>query len=181
MTRTGIALALASFSGLALAAPPFVLDEPVDVTVTNPVLPVEVSNADPIPVVSPPPPLWQGTPYIATNVVFGSGCEAFEAIPAGMVLYVQRVTASFNVAPGRSGNAAIGLVALGGVGQDFLYVPSYASGPVHQTFGVYDGYQGVVEVGQPTAVTPQACFFALPEDNLAGRITVTGFLLPAGD
>jgi hypothetical protein len=32
----------------AFAAPP--LTEPVDVTVTNPVLPVEVSNADPIPV-----------------------------------------------------------------------------------------------------------------------------------
>lgn len=179
MTRSIIALALASISGLVLAAPPFVPTGPVDVTVTNPVLPVEVANADPIPVVSAPPPLWQGTPYIATVIVFGPGCVAFEAIPEGMVLYIQRATASFNVAPGRGGSAALGIVALGGAGQDFLYIPSFASGPVEQVFGVYDGYQGVVEVGQPTSVTPQGCFFASAADDLRGRVIVTGYLVPA--
>lgn len=179
MTRLMLALAMASFSFDALAVPP--VKPPTDVNVTNPVLPVEVSNADPIPVVSPPAPLWQGTPYIATVVVFGSQCSALEPIPEGMVLFVQRATASFNVAPDRGGNAAIGLVALGGVGQDFLYIPSYASGPVDQAFGVYDGYQGVVEIGQPTAVTPQGCFFASAADDLRGRIIVTGYLLPAGE
>ena len=178
--RSMLAFALTGVSGLALAAPPFVPAEPVDVTVTNPVLPVEVANADPIPVVSPPPPLWQGTPYIATAVVFGPECVDLEPVPAGMVLFIQRATASFNVAPDRGGSAAVGLVALGGAGQDFLFIPSYASGPVEQAFGVYDGYQGVVEIGQPTAVTPQACFFAQAADDLRGRIIVSGFLVPAG-
>ena len=44
-------------SGSAFAGPP--LTEPVDVSVTNPVLPVEVSNADPIPVSLGD----QGTPF----------------------------------------------------------------------------------------------------------------------
>ena len=98
-----------------------------------------------------------------------------------MVLFVQRATASFNVAPGKGGIAAIALTALGGSGTEYLYIPSYASGPVDQAFGVYDGYQGVVEVGLPTAVSPQACFFASAADDLRGRIILTGFLLPASE
>jgi len=174
MGRTLLALAVASFSLGAWAA-----EKPLPVTVANPVLPVEVSNADPIPVVSQPAPLWQGTPYVSARVIFGSGCQALETIPAGKVLFVQRVIASFNVAPGRSSTAAIKISIGGNI--DYLYVPSYASGPVHQSFGVYDGYQGVLEVGLPTAVVPEACFFGVGADDVRGRLTVTGFLLPASE
>ena len=45
MTRLFVALAIASFSFMASAA-----EKPLPVTVTNPVLPVEVSNSEPIPV-----------------------------------------------------------------------------------------------------------------------------------
>jgi hypothetical protein len=50
MMRTLFALALACVSYAAIAGPPGPPPVPVDVNVTNTVLPVEVSNADPIPV-----------------------------------------------------------------------------------------------------------------------------------
>ena len=52
--------------GTASAAPP--ITEPVDVSVTNPVLPVEVSNADPIPVsvVAPQPDVRCGTAFVGS-------------------------------------------------------------------------------------------------------------------
>ena len=49
MKRTILGLAIASLSVAALAGPPGP-PAPIDVNVTNSVLPVEVSNADPIPV-----------------------------------------------------------------------------------------------------------------------------------
>lgn len=150
MTRLVAALALASLSFTAAAA-----DKP------------------------PPSPLWRGTPYVDTRIIFGSGCVAFKAIPEGMVLFVQRATTSFNVAPGRGGNAAIALTALGDASLAYLYIPSFESGPVEQAFGVYDGYQGAVEIGLPTSGAPQACFFASGTDDLRGRIIVTGYLVPA--
>jgi hypothetical protein len=48
MNRMLVALSTVCWPMLSVAAPP--ITEPVDVNVTNPVLPVEVSNADPIPV-----------------------------------------------------------------------------------------------------------------------------------
>lgn len=53
-------------SSAAFAGPP--ITEPVDVNVTNPVLPVEVSNADPIPVsvAAPQLDIRCGTPFIAS-------------------------------------------------------------------------------------------------------------------
>ena len=48
MNRVLVALSAICLPMLSVAAPP--ITEPVDVNVTNPVLPVEVSNADPIPV-----------------------------------------------------------------------------------------------------------------------------------
>ena len=59
MVRLIAALAFASLSSLASAA-----DKPLPVTVTNPVLPVEVSNAESIPVVAP---------TLSTAAFFSSG------------------------------------------------------------------------------------------------------------
>jgi hypothetical protein len=145
------------------------------------ILPVVVTNtaANPVPVTSAPPPLWQGTPYTDTRVIFGSDCVTFEAIPEGKVLYVQRGTASFNVAPGRGATAAISLAPLGASLNANLYIPTYPSGPVNQVFGVYDGYQGTVDIELPTAVTPQGCLFALTEDDVRGRLIITGYLVDA--
>jgi hypothetical protein len=124
------------------------------------------------------PPLWQGTPYVDTNVVFGSGCEAFKEVPAGKVLYVQHAIASFNVAPGQGGTAAVGVTPLGG-SEDFIYLPTHPSGPVDQVSGVYDGYMGSDDIGLPTSTAPEACFFASAEDDLRGRIIVSGYLVDA--
>lgn len=137
------------------------------------------SSSEPVPVVAAPPPLWQGEPYIATSVIFGGQCADMEAIPEGKVLFVERVTTSFNVAPGRGGQAALQITPVGTASIDYLYVPAFRSGPVEQSFGVYDGYQGVVDVGQPTGVRPKGCFFASAADDLRGRIIVTGYLVPA--
>lgn len=137
------------------------------------------TSSEPVPVVSPPPPLWQGEPYVATSVIFGAQCADMGPIPEGKVLFVERVTTSFNVAPGRGGQAALAITPLNSASLDYLYVPAFESGPVEQAFGVYDGYQGVVDVGLPTAVRPKGCFFAAPADDLRGRIIVTGYLVPA--
>ena len=125
------------------------------------------------------PPLWQGTPYVSAQVIFGSGCSSFHAVPEGMVLFVVRATVNFNVAPGGGANAAVKLTPLGAALPDFLYVPTFRSGPVDQQFGVYDGYMGAVDIGLPAAGTPEACFFASNDDDVRGRIIVTGYLVPA--
>ena len=145
------------------------------------ILPVVVTNdaTRPVPVKSDPQPLWQGTPYADARVLLGTGCTTFDAIPDGKVLYVQRGTASFNVAPGRGATAAVALTPLGAGAVENLYIPVHPSTPVHQNFGVYDGYQGTVDIGLPAGSAPQACLFALDEDDVRGRIIISGYLVDA--
>lgn len=147
-------------------------DNPVPVVVGNtPDAPVEVRSA--------PDALWQGTPYVATAVIFGPNCSPLEAVPDGSTLFVERVTASFNVAPGRGAIAGVRMTPVGTGQSEVLYVPTFASGPVPQTFGVYDGYQGSVDIGLPTSAAPEACLFALQEDDVRGRLIVSGYLVPS--
>jgi hypothetical protein len=132
--------------------------------------------SNPVPV---KPPLWQGTPYIESRVIFGSGCEDLAAIPAGQVLFAQRAIVDFNVAPGRTGSAAIRFTPLGAANSKFVDIPAEPSAPAQQVAGIYDRYQGVIELGQPATGTPQGCFFAGSEDVLRGTIMLMGFLVPA--
>src|SRR5215207_1679356 len=114
------------------------------------ILPVVVTNdaSQPVPVRPTPPPLWQGTPYIEARVIFGSGCEDLAAIPAGQVLFAQRAIVDFNVAPGRTGSAAIRFTPLGADTSTFVDIPAEPSAPAQQVAGIYDRYMGVVELGQ---------------------------------
>lgn len=112
MTRTGIALALASLSCVAVAGPPTV--QPVDVTVTNPVLPVEVSNAYPIPVSVTSMPAassdlttrhqitfsnsaWDST-TVGTSLIRSSNLE----IPSDKVFVLEYAYAEARINPGES-------------------------------------------------------------------------------
>ena len=63
--------------------------------------------------------------------------------------------------------------------QQERFHPVLPSAPVHQTFGVYDGYQGSVDVGLPTSTRHRVVFFALAEDDVRGRIIITGYLVDA--
>jgi hypothetical protein len=93
MKNITLAFGLACVSAAAIAAPP--LTEPVDVTVANPVLPVEVQNADPIPVAiagGSGETLYGHT--IGTTCPFLNQCTAtFPAVPAGKRLEVKFIAA----------------------------------------------------------------------------------------
>ena len=93
MDRMLIALFAVSLPMLSVAAPP--ITEPVDVIVTNPVLPVEVSNANPIPVAiagGSGQTLYGHT--IGTTCPFLNLCTAtFPAVPAGKRLEVKFIAA----------------------------------------------------------------------------------------
>lgn len=95
MKRTIFALAIAGLSFSALALPPPGDGPPilVDVNVTNQVLPVEVSNADPIPVVVTTQPA--STLYyhrlFATCTAQNVCLAEFPAVPAGKRLVLTNV------------------------------------------------------------------------------------------
>ncbi len=95
MTRSLFALALAGASALAYAAPPM-----VDVNVTNPVLSVEVSNADPVPVrdvgAAAREPFQMRT--VTTGFNSSSSSTEIVTVPADKVLVIEHVSAWVNTA-----------------------------------------------------------------------------------
>ena len=157
-----------------------VLREPIGYA-ASPFTNVIVGNdaTHPVPVTSAPSPLWQGTPYVDTQVILEPAqCEAFKEVPAGKVLYVQNVIARFNVKPGPGVGPALRITPLGGAEQ-FVFVPTYPSAPVRQVAGIYDGYQGSLNLGLPTSTAPEACLFGDSSTDYAGTIIVTGYLVNA--
>ena len=154
-----------------------VLREPI-AWAASPFQSVIVANdpSAPVPVKAAP---WQGEPYITSRVVLGARCNDLPAIPAGKILFAQRAIVSFNVAPGMTGSAGLQFQPLGAGGPSLLDLPVHQSSRAQQVAGIYDGYRGVLELGQPTASTMQACMFAGAEDDIAGSVTVMGYLLPA--
>jgi hypothetical protein len=79
MNRILVALSAVFLPMLSVAAPP--ITEPVDVNVTNPVLPVEVSNSYPIPVsVQPPAAVVRGQWYGSFDTAFS---PVIFTVPAG--------------------------------------------------------------------------------------------------
>jgi hypothetical protein len=141
------------------------------------ILPVNVTNdaAHAVPV---QPKLWQGTPHIASHVVLGGQCEDFAEVPAGKTFYVLRIVARFNHAPGATGSAAVRFTPLGASGT-FLSLPDHVSSSAQQVAGVYDQFSGVLELGQPTNTTMQACLFASAQDDIRGSFFAIGYLLDA--
>jgi hypothetical protein len=100
------------------------------------------------------------------------------AVPAGKVLFIQSVIASFNVKPGMGGFAALKFTPLGGSTAATVDIPTHRSAPATQVAGMYDGYQGSVAIGLPTASTPEACVGGSQSD-LSAEIIVLGTLVPA--
>jgi hypothetical protein len=161
---------------IAWAATPF-QNVIVSNDASNPVLTKVTNNASaPVPVTLPQ---WQGEPYVTSRVVLGSQCNDFPAIPAGKILYAQRVIVRFNVAPGMTGSAGLRFQPLGAGSSSLLDAAVHRTSPAQQIAGIYDAYAGVLEIGQPTASTMEACTFAGAEDDIAGTFTVMGYLLPA--
>ena len=166
---------------IAFAATPF-----QNVIITNTAsqpVPVSIGNTagQPVPVKSPPQPLWQGTPYVSTQIILDndtSNCDTFAAIPAGKILYVERVITDFNLKPGAGAHTALRITPLGG-SSNTLDIPAYPTAPASQVAGLYDDYTGSLDVGLPTSAAPQACIFGDRDDDYAAGITVTGYLVDA--
>lgn len=95
MTRSLIALALAGASSLGLAAPP---NPTVNVNVTNPVLPVEVSNADPVPVRDADAAAREPFQRQTTTTAFNTSASSAEivTVPADKVLVIEHASAWVN-------------------------------------------------------------------------------------
>jgi hypothetical protein len=95
MKRTILALAIAGLSFAAYASPPpgGGPPGPIDVNVTNPVVPVEVSNADPVPVAVVSQPA--GEPFaedLVASCEFSNVCTAqFPAVPSSKWLRVTNI------------------------------------------------------------------------------------------
>ena len=87
MNRMLVALSAVCLPMLSLAAPP--ITEPVEVTVANPVLQVEVSNADPVPVTIGEPVRFQEQELLV--IAQGSFSEALSLfnVPAGKTAIVK--------------------------------------------------------------------------------------------
>lgn len=85
------------------------LTEPVDVTVINPVLPVEVLNANPIPVSVTSEPSQATYAYTSgTTCTFANVCTAtYPAVPAGKRLHVTFVAGFVQTATVGDGLAAL--------------------------------------------------------------------------
>jgi hypothetical protein len=125
------------------------------------------------------PPLWQGTPYVSSQVLIrvdGFRCDNLAPVPAGKVLFIGNVVTDFNVSPGGAGHADLQFTPLGGTLQ-FLSLPAQRSAPATQVAGLYDGYAGAINLGLPATGGLAACFGGGPDLN--GTITVIGFLVPA--
>ena len=158
---------------IAATVPTIAVSAEKDVIVRN-------TTAEPVPVAAP---LWQGTPYVGevnqTSVdSFTCGSMA-QAVPSGKRLYIVRVVARFNVAPGESGAAQISFWPLDENSPVTVAIPSHPSAPARREGGTYDGYEGSLDIGFPieAETTPTGCFRAGPNSDLAGTIWVLGYLV----
>jgi hypothetical protein len=142
---------------------------------------VRNDDSNPVPVRPTPPPLWQGTPYHDVAIVFNAGvvqCEAMNPIPAGTVLFLERVISNFNVPPGASGFAQVSVSPLGAPTAS-LFIPTFPTAPALQVAGLYDQYAGSLEVGLPVTAVEACVAGGNDEAPARARIEVIGFLMPA--
>lgn len=191
MRRTAIALIAAGIPMLVHAAPPFA--PPVAVEVINPVLPVEVSNADPIPVGVASLPLdpsevpanrYQITLSVDTwtdstvGSSFISISGASLSIPDDKILVLEFVYAQARVNPG---NKAYMLVTCQGAGSDIgtSSIPT----PLAAT-GVFGARELLVGGGPVKCYTGSSMIVSLVRDSAtpagftrSGEVSLVGYLM----
>jgi len=161
-----------------------VLREPIAWAASTPFQNVIVTNttSQPVPVkqqgtADVREALWQGTPYIG-HALSGRDCHEFSpAIPAGKILFAERVIVDFNVSPGQSGGAQMYFQPLGASSPSLFTIPVYPGPPASQVSGLNDSYGGVLELGLPTSTIPEACFGS--SAFLAGDMRIIGYLVDA--
>ena len=166
-------VSLTAFIVIAAAAPTIAASADKDVIVRN-------TGAEPVPVTVP---LWRGAPYVGE--FNESSADSFtcgpmsQAIPPGKRLYIVRVVARFNVAPGEPGGAQISFWPLDENAPRAIPIPTHPSAPAQREGGLYDSYEGSLDVGFPIEAntTPEGCFRAGPDSDLRGTILVLGYLV----
>lgn len=167
---------LGAVAVIATALPTTAVSAEKDIIVRN-------TSAEPVPVAIP---RWQGVPYVGevnrTSVDSFTCGSLTQQLPSGKTLYVVRVVARFDVAPGESGGAQIVFWPLDETAPRTVAIPSHPSAPARREEGTYDGYEGSLDIGFPIQAdtTPQGCFRAGPDSDLTGTIWVLGYLVDPG-
>ncbi|MGH9245155.1 MAG: hypothetical protein ACRD29_12735 [Acidimicrobiales bacterium] len=118
-----------------------------------------------------PPPLWQGSPYVQTEILESTPCrDVF--IPHGLVLFAERIVTRVLASPafGRF-DLWVNLTPLGGF-ETYFHIPTT---PGHPAPGPLDTYGATVDVGVPVTE------MELCSDTTASGaiVTVFGYLVPA--
>jgi hypothetical protein len=143
----------------------------VNATVTN-------TPANPVPVA---PPLWQGTPTVATLAVLNPNADGFEdcqtvfTADTGTALLLKTVSGKFNVPPGTFGGTRILVTVPGGTSRKAVALPTQPTAPVLQVAGNFDAYSGSLDMGGLPIVAVDFCVAGVKS---AGDIAVIGFVVP---
>jgi hypothetical protein len=164
---------------LSVAGPPVV--EPVDVTVTNPVLPVEVSNADPIPVsvVQDSAASPEGAREVfrkTVSVDFGNGsgnCNTSDilTVPSGKRAVIQNISGSaFLTQP-----AKLTAVSLRIVSDPLIFVPAAEAYPIttiaNSYYASFFGQQTHIYTDQSVRI----CAESTAPSRDSATVTVNGY------
>lgn len=184
MKRSMLALALVSFSIVASAA-----DKPLPVTVANPVLPVEVSNADPIPVLPTTPSEIPANRYqislsvdtwtdsgVGSSYITISGSSL--AIPSDKILVLEFVYSEARVNPGDKANLEITCQgASSTIGLANVRVPLAAA-------GIFGGRESLIGGGATMCYSGSSMIISLLRDSAvpagsirSGQISLVGYLI----
>jgi hypothetical protein len=173
MTRSLLMLALAGASSVGLAAPP---NRTVDVNVTNPVLPVEVSNADPVPVRDVDAAAREPfqTQTVTTSFNSSSSSADIVTVPAGKRLVVEHVSAWVN-STDDSGLASVTI----GSGSQFDQLPCFRTGQTGN--GLNHFYSCSMQTRYYVGPGETLSFFVSTASSDGGfhRSFVSGYYLPA--
>lgn len=194
MKRTLLALAIAGLSVAAYASPPpgGGPPGPIDVNVTNPVLPVEVSNDEPIPVVATTPSGVVANRYQRSWLVdawSNSGTTGYSnitisssslGIPSDKILVVESAYAEALVNPG---DKAYVEIVCQGASPDVTISVAYVRMPLTSA-GTYSGYERLIGGGAILCYAGSDTFIMFYRDSAvaaygynSGRISLIGYLV----
>ena len=173
MTRSLLVLALAGASSVGLAAPP---DRTIDVNVTNQVLPVEVSNADPVPVRDVDAAAREPFQTQTISTAFNSSSSSAEivTVPADKFLVIEHASAWIN----SSNDNGLASVSIGS-GAQFDQLPCFRTGQTGN--GLNHFYSCSMQTRHYVGPGETLTFFVATAASDGGfhRAFVSGYYLPA--